>query len=289
MRDDCHKQPVALILRRVRYAAACPPAGGLAAPMGGSRAHHASDQGTILTRLRRHTPLHGKPSKLTIAATGSTVLAAAAASGVVALWPTAPAAQRPAGSVAARRASATSLRLDSDGVDSQVQVLNAALAQKQKAASLVAQEIAARKGAAERAARKAAERRAAATAAAQRQAAQPQASPPRPSQAAPAPEPSGSPQQIAMGMLGSYGWPSSQFSCLDSLWKEESGWNVDASNPGSGAYGIPQALPGSKMASAGPDWQTDAATQIRWGLGYIKADYGSPCGAWAHEEADGWY
>jgi hypothetical protein len=101
--------------------------------------------------------------------------------------------------------------------------------------------------------------------------------------------PSGSPQQIAMSMLGSYGWSSGQFSCLDSLWNEESGWNVFASNPTSGAYGIPQALPGSKMASAGPDWQSDAATQIRWGLGYIQSIYGSPCGAWAHEQADGWY
>ena len=92
-----------------------------------------------------------------------------------------------------------------------------------------------------------------------------------------------------MGMLGSYGWSSSQFSCLDPLWNLESGWNVYASNPSSGAYGIPQALPGSKMASAGPDWQSDAATQIRWGLGYIQAMYGSPCGAWAHEQADGSY
>jgi hypothetical protein len=92
-----------------------------------------------------------------------------------------------------------------------------------------------------------------------------------------------------MGMLGSYGWSSSQFSCLDPLWNQESGWNVYATNPSSHAYGIPQALPGSKMASAGPDWQTDAATQIRWGLGYIKGSYGSPCGAWAHEQADGWY
>ncbi len=100
---------------------------------------------------------------------------------------------------------------------------------------------------------------------------------------------SGSPQQIALAMLASYGWSSSQFTCLDALWQEESGWNVYASNPGSGAYGIPQALPGSKMASAGPDWQSDAATQIRWGLSYIQATYGSPCAAWAHEEATGWY
>ena len=90
-------------------------------------------------------------------------------------------------------------------------------------------------------------------------------------------------------MLGSFGWSSSQFSCLDPLWAHESGWSVTAANPGSGAYGIPQALPGSRMASAGPDWQTNAATQIKWGLEYIKGTYGSPCAAWAHEQATGWY
>jgi hypothetical protein len=105
----------------------------------------------------------------------------------------------------------------------------------------------------------------------------------------PAPQPSGSPQHIALAMLGSFGWPASQFGCLQSLWNAESGWNVYASNPNSGAYGIPQALPGSKMASAGPNWQSNAATQIRWGLGYIKGLYGSPCGAWAQERAYGWY
>jgi len=99
----------------------------------------------------------------------------------------------------------------------------------------------------------------------------------------------GSPQQIAEAMLASFGWSSSQFSCLDPLWAHESGWSVTAYNPGSGAYGIPQAVPGSKMASAGPDWQTNAATQIRWGLEYIKGTYGSPCGAWGHEQATGWY
>jgi hypothetical protein len=103
-----------------------------------------------------------------------------------------------------------------------------------------------------------------------------------------APAPSGSAQQIAMAMLASYGWSSSQFSCLQPLWQRESGWNVYAASP-SGAYGIPQALPGSKMASAGADWQTNAATQIRWGLGYIRATYGSPCAAWAHSQATGWY
>jgi hypothetical protein len=99
----------------------------------------------------------------------------------------------------------------------------------------------------------------------------------------------GSPQQIAEAMLGSFGWSSSQFACLDPLWQHESGWSVSAYNESSGAAGIPQALPGSRMASAGPDWQTDAATQIRWGLGYIKDTYGSPCAAWDHEEATGWY
>jgi hypothetical protein len=90
-------------------------------------------------------------------------------------------------------------------------------------------------------------------------------------------------------MLGSYGWSSSQFGCLVSLWNVESRWDPYASNPSSGAYGIPQALPGSKMASAGPDWESNAATQIRWGLGYIKSTYGSPCAAEAHEQATGWY
>jgi len=101
--------------------------------------------------------------------------------------------------------------------------------------------------------------------------------------------PAGTPQQIAMDMLSSFGWPSSEFSCLNSLWQRESGWNPYAANPSSGAYGIPQALPGSKMASAGPDWQTSPATQIRWGLGYIQATYGSPCGALGHESSYGWY
>jgi hypothetical protein len=100
---------------------------------------------------------------------------------------------------------------------------------------------------------------------------------------------SGSPQQIAEAMLASFGWSASQFSCLDPLWAHESGWSTTAYNAGSGAYGIPQALPGSRMASAGPDWQTNAATQIRWGLGYIQGTYGSPCAAWDHEQATGWY
>jgi hypothetical protein len=103
------------------------------------------------------------------------------------------------------------------------------------------------------------------------------------------PAASGSPRQIAQAMLGSFGWSSSQFSCLDPLWEHESRWSVTAANPGSGAFGIPQALPGSRMASAGPDWQASAATQITWGLRYIRDTYGSPCAAWSHERAAGWY
>jgi hypothetical protein len=243
-----------------------------------------------LSGKRRYTPLHGKPSKLTIVLTGSTVLTAAAVSGVVALWPVTVAAQPAAHSTkAATGTSAGLLRLDASETVALQQVATADFAERQHQASVLsAQEVAAKEAAARKRAA------AAAAAARQRQAAeQQQAQPaqqpePQPSQAAPTTT-SGAAQQIALGMLGSYGWSSSQFSCLASLWNQESGWNVTASNPGSGAYGIPQALPGSKMASAGADWQTDAATQIRWGLGYIKADYGSPCGAWAHEEADGWY
>lgn len=85
-----------------------------------------------------------------------------------------------------------------------------------------------------------------------------------------------------------YGWGSGEFSCLVSLWNKESGWNYQAFNP-SGATGIPQALPGSKMASAGSDWATNATTQIVWGLGYISSVYGSPCAAWSHSQAVNWY
>lgn len=86
-----------------------------------------------------------------------------------------------------------------------------------------------------------------------------------------------------------YGWGEGQFSCLSSLWQKESGWNYQAYNRNGGATGIPQALPGSKMASAGADWRTSAATQISWGLDYIKRAYGTPCSAWEHSRAVNWY
>ncbi len=104
----------------------------------------------------------------------------------------------------------------------------------------------------------------------------------------PAPDP-GTAQSIAFNMMSSFGFdPNTQFSCLDNIWTRESGWRFNAANA-SGAYGIPQALPGSKMASAGADWQTNPATQIKWGLGYIQSTYGTPCSAWSFWQANGWY
>ena len=96
-------------------------------------------------------------------------------------------------------------------------------------------------------------------------------------------------QAIARSLMGSYGWGDGEFSCLQSLWNRESGWNYQAQNASSGAYGIPQALPGSKMSSVADDWATNPATQITWGLGYIQGRYGTPCSAWAHSESVGWY
>ena len=96
-------------------------------------------------------------------------------------------------------------------------------------------------------------------------------------------------QGIGYAMLQARGWDDSQWSCLVALWNRESHWNVYAYNSSSGAYGIPQALPGSKMASAGADWATSFATQVNWGLGYVEGRYGTPCGAWDHSESTGWY
>lgn len=93
-------------------------------------------------------------------------------------------------------------------------------------------------------------------------------------------------QALGRQMMLAAGFGEDQWPCLYNLWKEESGWTTTAGNPSSGAYGIPQALPGSKM---GPGWQTDARVQIDWGLGYIKGRYGTPCGAYAAKKAKGWY
>ena len=97
------------------------------------------------------------------------------------------------------------------------------------------------------------------------------------------------PRTIARALLVEFGFSADQFACLDPLWSGESGWRVNADNPSSSAYGIPQALPGSKMSSAGADWATNPVTQIRWGLGYIRDRYGSPCGAWSFKQGHGFY
>ena len=106
--------------------------------------------------------------------------------------------------------------------------------------------------------------------------------------AAGTPDP-GTAQAIAYQMVKSMGLGDAEYSCLVALWDRESHWNVYSSNSSSGAYGIPQALPGDKMASAGADWATNPATQVTWGLAYIADRYSTPCGAWAHSESVGWY
>jgi hypothetical protein len=96
-------------------------------------------------------------------------------------------------------------------------------------------------------------------------------------------------REIAQNMLPAYGWSQSEFTCLDALWIGESDWQWNADNPTSSAYGIPQSLPGEKMATAGADWLTNPATQIEWGLGYIRDVYGTPCAANSFKIANNWY
>ncbi|MFI7575184.1 lytic transglycosylase domain-containing protein [Micromonospora sp. NPDC049497] len=96
-------------------------------------------------------------------------------------------------------------------------------------------------------------------------------------------------RKIGCALMLEKGFAIDQFPCLDKLWDKESGWNHKARNPSSGAYGIPQALPGSKMGSVADDWETNPTTQITWGLGYIEGRYGTPCKAWAHSQDVGWY
>ena len=97
------------------------------------------------------------------------------------------------------------------------------------------------------------------------------------------------PRDVGRLLVADSGWSAEQFNCLDSLWTKESGWRWSAANGSSGAYGIPQALPGSKMGSVGSDWNTNPVTQITWGLHYISSRYGTPCSAWSHSRAMNWY
>lgn len=96
-------------------------------------------------------------------------------------------------------------------------------------------------------------------------------------------------QEYALSLFASYGWDESEFTCLVALWNRESNWRWDAENPSSGAYGIPQSLPGDKMGSIADDWRTNYQTQVLWGTKYIADRYGSPCGAWEHSELKNWY
>ncbi|MCX2922985.1 MULTISPECIES: transglycosylase SLT domain-containing protein [unclassified Streptomyces] len=95
----------------------------------------------------------------------------------------------------------------------------------------------------------------------------------------------GSAQATAQSMIGD----SAQYQCFSNIVQHESGWNPTATNASSGAYGLVQALPASKMASAGSDWKTNPATQISWGLSYMNERYGSPCAAWDFWQANNWY
>ena len=245
--------------------------------------------------MSRHRKIQLSRSKAValIAAGAFTVATASAAA--AATWPSGRAAGRTYEAQAAGAGSLLTFGGQAARMQSFQQSTVSQARQDEQARAVAARVTVARwKTARDQAAKKAAARAAAAAAqTAAQTAAQPTATASaQPSQAASVaatPAASGSPQQIAQAMLGSFGWSSSQFSCLDPLWAHESGWSVTAYNAGSGAYGIPQALPGSRMASAGPNWQTNAATQIRWGLEYIKGTYGSPCAAWDHEQATGWY
>jgi hypothetical protein len=257
--------------------------------------------------LSRHRIISRKQNKLIIVAAAGTLTVVIAASAAAAASPSgsAPASGAPSGAVfsaittrsgqtAAGRGTQQSHRAARRfRVIADLQAMATMLAPQQAAAHQAAVAQAAVAQAAKRraqaaltakreAARKAAQQAPAQQRSGQQLSGQQQA-------ASSAPTASGSPRSIAQAMLGSFGWSASQFSCLGPLWADESGWSATASNPSTGAYGIPQAMPASKMASAGPNWQTSAATQIRWGLDYIKSTYGSPCAAWSHEEADGWY
>ncbi len=96
-------------------------------------------------------------------------------------------------------------------------------------------------------------------------------------------------QKYALSLFMNYGWAASELDPLIKLWNRESGWNPHSHNKGSGAHGIPQAVPASKMAAFGSDYYTNGYTQIRWGLNYIRNRYGSPSRAWAHFSSSGWY
>jgi hypothetical protein len=249
--------------------------------------------------LSRHRIITRKRNKLVIVTAAGALTVATAASAAAAAWPSGSHAT-PAGTAFAAITAGPGQTPTDQHVQNYLAAQQVRAAAQQQALTVLAhQQAAAHQAAAAQAAKRQAQAALAAKQAAARQAAQQAAQQATGQQAAqqtssqPAasavPAATGSAQSVAKAMLGSFGWSSSQFSCLQPLWAGESGWRVTATNPSTGAYGIPQAMPGSKMASAGSDWRTNAATQIRWGLTYIKSTYGSPCAAWSHAQADGWY
>jgi hypothetical protein len=197
---------------------------------------------------------------------------------------------------AAAKAAADKAAADKAAADA------AAKAAADKAAADAAAKAAADKAAADKAAadKAAADQRAAAEAAANRDQQRrplPSNTSSAPSTPTPTPTPTSKPT-TPKPPSGSYGSayaiaqsmvPSGQFACFSNIIERESGWDVHATNPSSGAYGLGQALPGSKMASAGPDWENNPTTQIKWVLSYMNSRYGSPCGAWAFWQSHSWY
>ncbi|MBF4992809.1 hypothetical protein ITX31_01615 [Arthrobacter gandavensis] len=173
----------------------------------------------------------------------------------------------PAGQADAEQQAAEQEAADEQAASAEAQA-QAAAAREAEAAAAAAEKAAAEKAAAEQAAAEEAARIAAAS--------------------VPVDDPAGA-KAYAASVLSSHGWDASQMTCLDTLWNKESEWLTSATNASSGAYGIPQALPGTKLATAGGDWQTNYRTQVNWGLTYIESRYGTPCSALNFHYANNWY
>ncbi|WP_170970500.1 transglycosylase SLT domain-containing protein [Streptomyces zhaozhouensis] len=185
-------------------------------------------------------------------------------------------AEIPAGTNAQLHTASLNQQAESQSTAAEAEVVRAAQEAARVAAAESAQE---RRAAAEREAQEEAEREAAEQAAAEAEAASAAVSAPAQSSYSKADI-----QALARQIVG-----ADQFQCFSNIVDHESGWDHTATNPSSGAYGLMQALPGSKMASAGSDWQTNPATQIQWGVNYMESRYGSPCGAWEFWQANNWY
>ena len=283
---------------------------------GGDRHLRVPKQRHVLTRPRKSGPgahraqpirSRFRPSRATMSVAAGTVLAVSISATALVVSNDAAArpssAHRPLGPFGLAGNVAGSGGQQPKEQDPVSQLSRQARQYESKVQAAQAARAAQRAGAARRARVLAAQRRAAAQRAAAERAAQQPPAPTTPAPPTADPKPTTSPSAapaprplrlVRRSRSRRRCWPTSaghrvSSAVSTSFWERESGWNPAATNPYSGAYGIPQALPGAKMASAGADWETNAATQIRWGLGYIKDTYGSPCAAWSHETAYGWY